>query len=587
MSTLKVDTIKNVVESKTISVANLVDSTTLSASGGSSGVGFVQAGTGAVARTAQAKLRESVSVKDFGAVGDGVTDDTAAIQAAIDSLTQDIGNYDLQLDSRGGTVQLPPGRFLVSAPVSIRPGIVVNGCGPNISILVNQGTTNNVVSLVDTQGGSIDPIRLSNFGITQKFGITHTAGNAINLDGNGFGISPIIENVRTQDTYGGIYMDWCFPTTLENVHAMRHATFGFQTRFNCTSTTFHNCYAGANGGDGFKLAGNYVSTSGCASDSNSGIGYNFYYDGGVTQGVSFIGCGAESNSAGALKYDRVAGSSSVSPRLICPSTSGPAILLDGGDNHTITSPTLSASSSSTSYAIGIQNTSGGYPSNVNIISGSSTVTNFVGVVNLPDYVMWFGGRNDFGADGTSLRIGPISSYTANLQSLFVGANFRPGNAGTVYGQNSAQIATTSYSGLVASYRLKPSVNATAGTLARLISGIFVEAPTITAGTVTRHEGSRIADMPAGGSADANLVLGDAAVPVGRWSLFSSSTKDCLLYGPIRWGSSTGPTDRFGSGSPEGVVTGAVGSMYRRTDGGVGTTLYIKETGAGNTGWAAK
>jgi len=45
-------------------------------------VQYEPAGTGAVPTTVQAKLRESVSVLDFGAVGDGVTDDTAAFDAA-------------------------------------------------------------------------------------------------------------------------------------------------------------------------------------------------------------------------------------------------------------------------------------------------------------------------------------------------------------------------------------------------------------------------------------------------------------------------------------------------------------------------
>jgi mannitol/fructose-specific phosphotransferase system IIA component len=60
------------------------------------------AGTGAVTTTVQAKLRQTVSVQDFGAVGDGTTDDTVAIQAAIDSLTT------------GGVVYFPTGEYRIA-----------------------------------------------------------------------------------------------------------------------------------------------------------------------------------------------------------------------------------------------------------------------------------------------------------------------------------------------------------------------------------------------------------------------------------------------------------------------------------------
>ena len=46
------------------------------------------------------------------------------------------------------------------------------------------------------------------------------------------------------------------------------------------------------------------------------------------------------------------------------------------------------------------------------------------------------------------------------------------------------------------------------------------------------------------------------------------------------------TIRDGSGTPEGSVTATVGSLYLRTNGGDETSLYIKESGSGNTGWSA-
>lgn len=43
----------------------------------------------------------------------------------------------------------------------------------------------------------------------------------------------------------------------------------------------------------------------------------------------------------------------------------------------------------------------------------------------------------------------------------------------------------------------------------------------------------------------------------------------------------------GPGTPEGAVTAGVGDIYLRTDGGAGTSFYVKESGTGNTGWVGK
>ena len=87
-----------------------------------SGVYFTQSGTGALTRTVDSKLKDMVSVKDFGAKGDGVTNDTAAIQAALDSVPNGASSYAPSKVSGGaGRVSLffPPGDYIVTAPLDM------------------------------------------------------------------------------------------------------------------------------------------------------------------------------------------------------------------------------------------------------------------------------------------------------------------------------------------------------------------------------------------------------------------------------------------------------------------------------------
>lgn len=79
-------------------------------SGNSGAMDFLQAGTGAVARSVESKLRDVVSVKDFGAIGDGVTDDTAAIQAALDATKAPTVNG----DGYGYSLYFPRGTYRIT-----------------------------------------------------------------------------------------------------------------------------------------------------------------------------------------------------------------------------------------------------------------------------------------------------------------------------------------------------------------------------------------------------------------------------------------------------------------------------------------
>jgi hypothetical protein len=123
------------------SLSNL--QTQLASGSGSSLVGYNQGGAGAVDRTVQSRLRDYVSVQDFGAVGDGVANDTAAIQAAIDAISA----------AGGGNILLPAGTYMVSTIVP-KDYVSLYGEGKEVTYLKQIVGTNAtmIVSGADLRG---------------------------------------------------------------------------------------------------------------------------------------------------------------------------------------------------------------------------------------------------------------------------------------------------------------------------------------------------------------------------------------------------------------------------------------------------
>jgi hypothetical protein len=113
-------------------------------------VSYTPPGAGAVITNVQAKLRQYISVTDFGATGDGVTDDTAAIKAAV--------AYGLSAKStgpgslnNGQTIFFPYGKYRISDVIEVYEGC--NLCGEQ-SGLVNAGagfSTGTILILSDTK----------------------------------------------------------------------------------------------------------------------------------------------------------------------------------------------------------------------------------------------------------------------------------------------------------------------------------------------------------------------------------------------------------------------------------------------------
>jgi hypothetical protein len=98
-------------------------------------VSYVPPFTGSTATNVGDKLAQTVSVKDFGAIGNGVANDTAAIQAAIDNSAQ------------GTEIFFPPGTYLITSILTVADADKLTLSGSGRFSVIKKGFNGDMISL--------------------------------------------------------------------------------------------------------------------------------------------------------------------------------------------------------------------------------------------------------------------------------------------------------------------------------------------------------------------------------------------------------------------------------------------------------
>ena len=283
--------------------------TDLASTTGAGLVGYQPAGTGAVATTVQSKLRETVSVKDFGAVGDGVTDDTAAIQAAIE-YAKTLKSCDVIFLQTGFD-------YIVTAPIKLYSNVRLVGEHGTDFIGNYQNnkpgikkTTNTAVAITNFDTGAVynvDCIFYTEF--AHFAGVDYSTGAAQNFYPQQFGFrNLLLKGGASSVVTTAVHMDFGSNMVIEGCDAIgvTHAFYGrniFVSKLHkvrtsgkikvsqaATSLILDNCSAR----NGFYIQGAYYSSlRACTSDGGSGqSAYTFV----SCHGVTIDACGAEKNT---------------------------------------------------------------------------------------------------------------------------------------------------------------------------------------------------------------------------------------------------------------------------------------------------
>lgn len=232
----------------------------------------------------------ALNVKSFGAIGNGVHDDTAAIQTALN-----IANL-----RGGGVVYLPAGTYKLSSALTLYSNITMYGDGVALSVL--QQTSTSAHGLV---GSNLELVTLQDFTVD---GPATGTGVGIRLTGTVVIYSFYINMTRVMvKQFGshGILIDDPVTSVLTNVTSKENGGEGFYIQCSDlgtvgTSTSLIGCYAHNNtSGNGFRLYNMvYSALSGCATDNNTN-GYKIE----ACEGVTLTGCGAEENTGDSIQVN--------------------------------------------------------------------------------------------------------------------------------------------------------------------------------------------------------------------------------------------------------------------------------------------
>lgn len=262
---------------------------------GASLVGFLQRGTGAAGRNLQSKAQEIISVTDFGAVGDGVTNNNAAFASALAYLESN-SVY------RGGILYIPAGHYILTAALdftsySLLENITLQGDGESVTALDFTGSPASTDG-IDIPAGTQFWIRDLSVANCTGIGINIGFGNTVG--GSGYCDRFAIQRVRVQGCGShGISSTNSYLGTFEDIWSTANGGDGFNFNGYHTSINFKNCEAGNNTGWGYAINGMvYSAFVGCGSDSNGQDGYSFTN----SVGIALVACGAESNQKAAWNF---------------------------------------------------------------------------------------------------------------------------------------------------------------------------------------------------------------------------------------------------------------------------------------------